>query len=185
ITQGFKNEGDLIALLGTTNDDLSVSEYAQTILGYTTNELIEIGKVPKIDLNLEKKVQDTCLNLIDECLINSAHDASDGGLAVAVAEQCFASLNNKSNGAEIELSDENLDATTQLFSESPSRILVTFAEEDLEKVKEKIGDCPCSIIGKVTGEVLSIKVNGEEKINAKVSELQQVWKHSLEKQLEI
>ncbi|MGI8543467.1 MAG: phosphoribosylformylglycinamidine synthase subunit PurL, partial [Aridibacter sp.] len=41
ITQGFKNEGDLIALLGTTNDDLSVSEYAQTILGYTTNELIE------------------------------------------------------------------------------------------------------------------------------------------------
>ena len=61
ITQGFKNEGDIIALLGTTNDDISVSEYAQTILGYTTNELIEIGEVPVLDLDLEKKVQDVCL----------------------------------------------------------------------------------------------------------------------------
>ena len=61
ITQGFKNDGDIIALLGTTNDDISVSEYAQTILGYTTNELIEIGEVPVLDLDLEKKVQDVCL----------------------------------------------------------------------------------------------------------------------------
>ena len=80
ITQGFKNEGDIIALLGTTNDDLSVSEYAQTILGYTTNELIEIGEVPVLDLDLEKKVQDVCLKLADNYLINSAHDCSDGGL---------------------------------------------------------------------------------------------------------
>lgn len=185
ITQGFKNEDDLIALLGTTNDDLSVSEYAQTILGYTTNELIEIGKVPVIDLSLEKKVQDTCLKLNDESLINSAHDCSDGGLAVAIAEQCFSSLNDKSNGAEIELNDENLDATTHLFSESPSRILVTFAEENLDKVKEAIGDCPFEVIGKVTGEDLSIKVNSDEKINAKVSDLQSAWKNSLENLLSV
>ncbi|MGI8668878.1 MAG: phosphoribosylformylglycinamidine synthase subunit PurL, partial [Aridibacter sp.] len=185
ITQGFKNEGDLIALLGTTNDDLSVSEYAQTILGYTTNELIEIGEVPKIDLILEKKVQDTCLKLNEECLINSAHDCSDGGLAVAIAEQCFSSLNDKANGVEIKLINENLDAITQLFSESPSRILITFAEENLDKVKKLVGDCPCSIIGKVTGEDLSIKVNGNEKINAKVTDLQNIWKNSLEKQLEV
>lgn len=183
ITQGFKDEGNLIALLGTTNDDLSVSEYAQTILGYSTNELIKIGEAPKIDLNLEKKVQDICLKLNEECLINSAHDASDGGLAVAIAEQCFSSLNDKSNGAEIDFNNENLDATTQLFSESPSRILVTFAEENLDKVKELIGDCPFEIIGKVTGEDLKIKVNGEESINAKVSDLQNAWKNSLEEQL--
>jgi phosphoribosylformylglycinamidine synthase len=183
ITQGFKNEGDLIALLGTTNADLSVSEYAQTILGYSTNELIEIGEVPKIDLSLEKKVQDTCLKLNEESLINSAHDCSDGGLAVAIAEQCFSSLNDKSDGAEIELNDENLDATTQLFSESPSRILITFAEDDLKKIKELVGDCPFEAIGKVTGEDLKIRINGEDLINSEVSELEDIWRNSLERKL--
>ena len=50
ITHGFKNEGDIIALLGVTNDDLSVSEYAQTILSLSTAQLIESGEVPKLDL---------------------------------------------------------------------------------------------------------------------------------------
>ena len=183
ITQGFKNDGDIIALLGTTNDDLSVSEYAQTVLGYTTNELIEIGEVPNIDLDLEKKVQDTCLKLNTEGLINSAHDCNDGGLAVAITEQCFASLNNNANGAEIELNDENLDATNQLFSESPSRILITFDKEDADKVTEIVGDCPFEIIGKVTKEDLNIKINSNETINAKISDLQSVWKNALENYL--
>jgi len=185
ITQGFKNEGDVIAILGTTNDDLSVSEYAQTILGYATNELIEIGEVPVLDLDLEKKVQDVCLNLADKRLINSAHDCADGGIAVAVAEQCFASLNNEANGAEIELSNEkNLFDESLLFSESPSRILITFAPETEEKIKEIVGDCPFEIIGKVAGNDLKITVGGEEKIFAPVSDLQNIWKTSLGKQLE-
>jgi len=182
ITQGFKNDGDIIALLGTTNDDLSVSEYAQTILGYTTNELIAIGNVPQIDLDLEKKVQDTCLELNDNGLINSAHDASEGGLAVAIAEQCFSSLGDEASGAEIELNSEALDATTQLFSESPSRILVTFSPDKLEEVENlaKATDCPFEVIGKVTGEDLRVKVNGEETVEAKIANLQDVWKNSLE-----
>jgi phosphoribosylformylglycinamidine synthase len=184
ITQGFKNEGDLIALLGTTNDDLSVSEYAQTILGFTTNELIDIGEVPKIDLNLEKTVQDTCLRLNTENLINSAHDCSDGGIAVAIAESCFSSLNDGSNGAEIEIDDNELKSTTQLFSESPSRILVSFTESNLNRVKELVAECPFELIGKVTGERLKIKVNGVEEVNEEVSELEKVWKSGLEKQLE-
>ncbi|HEX8637346.1 MAG TPA: phosphoribosylformylglycinamidine synthase subunit PurL, partial [Pyrinomonadaceae bacterium] len=61
ITHGFKFEGDLIAVLGETNDDLAASEYAQTILGLSTVELIENGIVPAIDLDLEKRVQKTCL----------------------------------------------------------------------------------------------------------------------------
>lgn len=185
ITQGFKNEGDCVAILGTTNDDLSVSEYAQTILGYATNELIEIGEVPVLDLDLEKKVQDVCLNLADKYLINSAHDCADGGLAVAVAEQCFASLNNEANGAEIELSNENhLSDESMLFGESPSRILITFAPENEEKVKEIVGDCPFEIVGKVTGNDLKVSIESEEKISAAVADLQNVWKTSLGKQLE-
>ncbi len=185
ITQGFKNEGNIIALLGVTNDDLSVSEYAQTILGYTTNELIEIGEVPVLDLDLEKKVQDVCLKLADNYLINSAHDCADGGLAVAIAEQCFASLNNEANGAEITLSNEkDIPLESLLFGESPSRIVITFAPDDLEKVKESVGDCPFEIIGKVAGNDLKISVSSEEKISAPVSEFQNLWKNSLEKQLE-
>ena len=71
-----------------------------------------------------------------------------------------------------------------LFGESPSRIVITFAPENLEKVKETVGDCPFEIIGKVTGNDLKISINGEEKISAPVSELQNLWKNSLEKQLE-
>src|SRR5215204_4172545 len=65
ITQGFKAEGDLIAVLGETKDDLAASEYAQTILGLTTAELIENGVVPEIDLDFEKCVQETLLKLAD------------------------------------------------------------------------------------------------------------------------
>lgn len=183
ITQGFKNEGDFIALLGITNNDLSVSEYAQTVLGYTTQELIESGEVPKIDLNLEKLVQDTCLKLSDKNLLKSAHDCSDGGLAVAIAESCFSSLNRDSIGAEINLNDENLDATAQLFSESPSRIVISFAADKLDEVKEIVQKCPFAVIGKVSDDNLKISVNGAEVISAKIDELENGWKNSLEAQL--
>ena len=184
VTQGFKNEGDLIALLGETNDDLSVSEYAQTVLRFSTDELIESGEVPAIDLDLEKLVQKTCLKLADEFLLKSAHDCSDGGLAVAIAESCFPSLNRKSIGAEIELKNENLSVEALLFGETPSRIVISFAPENLEKVKEVSNDCPFEIVGKVTGNNLSIKINDSEIISASVSELENAWKNSLEKQLE-
>ncbi len=184
ITCGFKNEGDIIALLGVTKDDLAASEYAQNILGLTTDELIENGEVPNLDLDLEVKVQQTCLKLADAFLINSAHDCSDGGLAVAIAEQCFSSLNNKANGAEINLTDKNLSVESQLFGETPSRIIISFKPENAEKVKEIIGDCPFEIIGKVSGDCLKMTINGAEVVYAKVDELQNAWKNALENQLE-
>ena len=184
ITQGFKKEGDIIALLGVTNDDLSVSEYAQTVLGYTTNELIEIGEVPRLDLDLEKRVQEVCLKLADQYLLNSAHDCSDGGLAVAIAESCFSSLNRKTVGARIDLKNENLSTEALLFGETPSRIAVSFAPENLERVKEIVGDCPFEVIGKVGGEELKISVNGADVVSVGTAELENVWKTSLEKKLE-
>jgi phosphoribosylformylglycinamidine synthase II len=187
ITQGFKDEGDSIALLGVTNDDLSVSEYAQTILGLTTDELIESGAVPVIDLDLEQKVQRTCLQLADEFLLKSAHDCSDGGLAVAIAESCFSSLNRKAIGAEIELKDANLSTESMLFSESPSRIVVSFAAENLDKIQviAKENDCPFEVIGKVGGEKLTIKMNDLETVSASIAELESAWKNSLENRLDV
>jgi len=183
ITHGFKNEGDIIAILGVTNDDLSVSEYAKTVLGYSTEEIIASGRVPALDLDLEKKVQDTCLKLADESLLKSAHDCSDGGLAVAIAESCFSSLGRKAVGAEIDLSSNDLSTETLLFGESPSRIIISFAPENLEKVKAAVGDCSFDIIGKVTCGRLSITIDGDEKISDTVTELENPWKTSLENSL--
>ena len=186
IKPGFKNEDDLIALLGITNDDLSVSEYAQTILGCSIEELIETGTVPKIDLELEKRVQKTCLELAEKRLINSAHDCSEGGLAIAIAESCFSSLNNESKGAQIELGSEKLNATSILFSESPSRIVISFSDSKLGEIEAAANknNCPIDVIGKVGINKLEIVINNEPAISASVDELQKAWEEALKKHLE-
>ena len=183
ITQGFKAEGDVIALLGTTGDDLSVSEFAQTVAGLSFEEMAAKGRVPQLDLTLEKQVQDTCLKLADEGLVRSAHDCSDGGLAVALAEMCFSSLGREAVGAEITLVSNGLSKEAVLFGESPSRIIISFSSDDLEKVKTVVGDCPFEVIGKVGKDALSINVDGSEAVSVKVDELEGSWKTSLETSL--
>ncbi len=186
ITQGFKTEGDLVAVLGATKDDLAASEYAQTVLGLSTGELIANGITPEIDLDFEKRVQETLLKLADALLVKSAHDCADGGLAVALAESCFSSLNNPANGVRIELANnENLSTEALLFGETPSRIVISFAPENADKVKEIVGDLPFEIIGKVAGENFNIKVGGAEVVSENIRELETAWKTSLEGQLEI
>src|SRR5687767_5869991 len=149
ITHGFKALGDVIALLGITQNDLSISEFARTIAGLSTDEMIANGAVPALNLTLEKQVQDTILKLADECLLKSAHDCSDGGLAVTLAESCFSSLGREAIGASLDLTSNGLSKEALFFGESPSRIVLSFAPENLEKVKEIAGNCPFAVIGKV------------------------------------
>ncbi len=182
VTQGFKNDGDIIALLGPDKPELASSEYAHTVLGVTTDEMIANGIVPAIDLKIEKHVQAACLALSDAMLINSAHDCSDGGLAVAIAEQCFESLRNPSNGAVVELPANDGRSCEALFGESPSRIIITFAAGDRNEV-ERIAvakDCAFTVLGKVEGSRLSIRVGGKEVVSADVAELRQSWASALE-----
>ncbi len=184
IQPGFKNEGDLVALLGQTGDDLSISEFAATVLGYSTAEMIDGGRVPQLDLTRELAVQATCLEAADAGLLVSAHDCSDGGLAVALAESCFSSLNRDAIGAQFDLAGDRL-VNALLFSESPSRILVSFAAKSrvaLEEIATR-HDCPLAIIGRVTGAELSIAVNGESAIKADVNDLENIWRTSLESKL--
>ncbi|NOT47006.1 MAG: phosphoribosylformylglycinamidine synthase subunit PurL [Acidobacteria bacterium] len=183
LTHTFKTERDIIALLGTTNDDLSVSEYAQTILGHSTEKLIENGRVPFLDLALEKKVQDTLLKLADEMLLNSAHDCSDGGLAVAIAESCFSSLGREAIGAAIELKVDGLSPEALLFGESPSRVVISFSPDKFAAVRETVGDCPFAVIGKVTDDSMNIAVDGDIALSSPVAELEALWETALEKQL--
>src|SRR5215203_3486028 len=112
-------------------------------------------------------------------LINSAHDCSDGGLAVTIAECCFSSLNREAIGANIELESNSLSKEAVLFAESPSRIVISFAAENANRVKEIVGDLPFAIIGSVEDDVLKISIDGEQTVHAPVSELEGVWESAL------
>ncbi len=186
VQHGFKQTGDLVALLGTTNDDLSISEYAATIAGRTTAQMTTQGRVPALDLNLEKAVQETCLRAAAEGLLRSAHDCADGGLAIALAESCFASLNRPAIGADLALCSEALPVATALFSESPSRIIISFNEAAGERIQEIAAqlDCPLTLLGHVGGSSLLINVNGAPVVAHDINELETIWRTALGRQLQ-
>jgi phosphoribosylformylglycinamidine synthase subunit PurL len=184
VQHGFKASGDIIALLGVTNDDLSISEFAATIEGRTTDEMILEGRVPALDLELEKIVQETCLRAAETGLLRSAHDCSDGGLAVALAECCFSSLNREAIGAEVDLTGA-LSKEAQLFSESPSRIIVSFDEAARGQMEEIAAstNCPLTILGRTGGADLSITADSEEVVRLSIAELEAAWRTSLKTKL--
>ncbi|HZH33081.1 MAG TPA: phosphoribosylformylglycinamidine synthase subunit PurL [Pyrinomonadaceae bacterium] len=185
IQPGFKREGDLIALLGETGDDLSVSEYAATVEGRATEEMLRDGRLARLDLKLEQAVQAACLQAADESLLRSAHDAADGGLSVAIAESCFSTHNRPSIGATIDLTGA-LHPAAQLFAETPSRIIVSFAEEARARVEEIAAGlgCPLSIIGRVGGAELRITIGGQLAVSQNVNALESLWRTSLGRRLQ-
>src|SRR5258705_1716647 len=184
VQPGFKKEGDLIALLGATQDDLSMSEYAVSVQGISTAEIVESGVVPKLDLNRELAVQKACLAAAEAGQLRSSHDFLDGGLAVALAELCFSSLGRDAIGAEVNL-EGNLTTPALLFSESSSRIIVTFDPSEAASIQEiaESHKSPFAIIGAVGGSQLIITANGELVVAADVAELESAWRGGLSREL--
>ena len=180
VSPGFKKEGDVIALLGTTQEDLPTSEYAVSIGGVTTAEIAASGKVPDLDMDRELAVQKACLAAAEAGLLLSAHDCSDGGLAVALAESCFSSLGREAIGADVNL-EGALGPTAQLFSESPSRIIISFDPADTVAVQEiaERSNAPFAILGRVVRNRLVINVNGAEAIATEVPDLETAWRSAL------
>jgi phosphoribosylformylglycinamidine synthase len=186
--QWFKEAGDVILLLGTTNADLGATEFLAEVIGEVG------GAVPKLDLELEKAVQQACLEAVQSGCVHSAHDCSDGGLAVALAESCFAHGAAAALGATIELSsqlvnddNEQTRLASLLFGESPSRIILTARPEKLERVKEIIAkhNAPCAVIGTVGGDALTIKVDGKTAIHQPVSAMEAAWRRTLPAALDL
>jgi phosphoribosylformylglycinamidine synthase subunit PurL len=185
IQPGFKNPGDFIALLGATRDDLSISEYTTSVAAQGADEMISNGQVPAIDLDAERAVQTACLRAAEAGLLSSAHDCSSGGLAVALAECCFSSLNRPALGADVDISGE-YDVTTRLFSETPSRIVISFDESargDIEQIVAAAG-CPMTTLGNVASDRLRIESNGEEVILLDVAAMETAWRSSLKEKLQ-
>ena len=182
VTQGFKRTGHLVALVGETGDDLGASEYAATVEGRTLEEMAGASaRVPHLDLERERKVQEATLRAAEEGLLESAHDCSDGGLAVALAECCFSSLGREAVGAEVRLGGGGLAPTAHLFSETPSRVVVSFDESQrtrLERIVAGAG-APFRVIGRVGGGRLRVNAGGEELIEQPVAGLEAAWRAAL------
>jgi phosphoribosylformylglycinamidine synthase len=180
ITPGFKKEGDVIALFGTTQDDLANSEYAVSVAGVSTADIVANAVVPDLDLKLEVAVQQATLEAAEGGLLASAHDCADGGLAVALAELCFSSLGKDAIGADVELKGP-LSPAALLFSESPSRIVISFAPDALESVRQIAAahSVPFAVLGAVSGTQLKIRFDGNELINADVADLESTWRNAL------
>jgi phosphoribosylformylglycinamidine synthase subunit PurL len=117
--------------------------------------------------------------------LQSAHDCSDGGIAVALAESCFSSLNRTEMGASIELPG-SLPPATLLFSESPSRIVVSFADSAREAIEEiaRQKGCPFVILGTTGGSRLRIKGRDVTLVDSAVADLESAWRTSLSQKLQ-
>ncbi|MFQ6083475.1 MAG: phosphoribosylformylglycinamidine synthase subunit PurL [Candidatus Aminicenantia bacterium] len=172
MTPDFKNEGDYIILLGKNKEELGGSEYLKTIFNQ------EKGLPPEINLSQEKKIQDFCLELINKGLINSAHDISEGGLAVCVAESCFMSENKW--GVEVNLEDD-FRPDALLFGETQSRIVVSTNSSKIDEIKKlaRSHQIPYQIIGQVKGEKFQIRQKGKLLINLPLKKIYHTWKETL------
>lgn len=169
-TQGFKKEGDIVLLLGTTKAELGGGEFQYAIHGVTE------GRPPVIDLDFEQKLLDAVLSAIQQGLVASAHDLSDGGLAVALAESSISGR----IGANIDFRTD-LRPDLALFSESQSRILLSATPEKAEALKQLLAGkgIPVAQIGTVKGTDLAIRVNGKPVIQSSAEKLEKVWKDAI------
>ena len=189
-TQWFKNAGDEIILVGKIGDELGGSRFLKVCHGK------KIGPPPHVDLAHEIEIQNAVRDLIRAGLVKSAHDCSEGGLAVALAESCF---NPKQRfGADVDLRGveapvsgaRNPDnaagtAATTLFNESQSRIVISVAAKDVNKTMSILGEggVPFQQLGKVGGDELRVQIN-DQKLAWPIADLYDDWWNSIRRLVE-
>ena len=192
IDAAFKDEGDVVLLLGDSAAWMDGSEYQKVAYGRVE------GRVPDVDLELEVKLQARLRAAIEARLLKSAHDCAEGGLAVALAECCVfgganggalwadpeaprAGRSGRWLGAEVDLGAAADVAGAAgrpdlaLFGEAPTRVLVSCAPERVAELEAVLGDLPHRVIGRVAGADLRCTMEGEELITVPVAELHSAY----------
>ncbi len=149
-TAQFKNDGDLVYLLGEDYEEVGGSEYMKVIHNLVT------GEIPKIDLQTEKDLHKFLLYLIENGLINSAHDISDGGIMCALAECCIINQ-EKPIGAHVHIPVKTREDFS-FFSESQSRVIISVNPDNQEKFEEAASKSftPFVLIGETGGKSLNV-----------------------------
>jgi phosphoribosylformylglycinamidine synthase II len=176
-TQFFKNAGDVIILVGEIGDEMGATHFLKVCHGRKE------GLPPRLDIARELAVQDSVRELIRTGLVKSAHDCSEGGLAVALAESCF----NPQGllGAEIDLPVAGISTVQALFNESQSRIVISCAPDDVEKARSilRSKSIPHSLLGQVTNKTLRIKTP-ESELSWPIDALYDDWFNAIRRAIE-
>ncbi len=181
----FRGTGRTLLLLrgsepGDTTDaeaEFGSSEDAKEVLGAVW------GFPPSLELEKESAVQKCIIELIGLELVESAHDCSEGGLAVALAESGFPNQ----AGVRVELTSEELPAECTMFGEDASRILISCDPNNVGRIQEVGLKYGVSVdpIGQTVPEQFEVLVDGKMVVAAAVSELKDVWEHALERALHV
>lgn len=172
ISPGFKDNEDKVVLLGENREELGASEYLKYLFA------MEKGFPPQINLEEEKRVHEVCIAAASQGILQSAHDISEGGLSVCLAESSF--LSEENIGFNIDLQDE-MPPDALLFGETQSRIVVTVNSHDLQKLIElaqenKVKATP---IGSTGGKRIVISHNNQRIIDLTVEEAYRAWKDTI------
>jgi phosphoribosylformylglycinamidine synthase len=198
-TQWFKDEGDAIILVGSLarigdggagiadpSHNLGGSRYLKVCCG------LKIGPAPRIELAHEIKVQNATRDLIRAGLVKSAHDCSEGGLAVALAECCFnpeglfgADVDCSHGPADRQREASHSDVATVLFNEQQSRILISVTSENLDNTIAMLHqrDVPFQQLGKVGRDHLRIRIN-EKTFRWGIADLYDHWWNAIRRAVE-
>jgi phosphoribosylformylglycinamidine synthase len=163
----FQNEGDAVYLLGETGPDLGGSEFLKVIHGRVA------GRPPRLDLAAERRLHELMADAAARGLLRSAHDLSDGGLAAALAECCFAG-EETGVGGRLDL-PAGLRDDVLLFSESPSRMIVTTRSDAEFQELARAHRVPCARLGSVGGDRLTLLSSGRVIVDVSVTRLNEAW----------
>ncbi|MGE5544427.1 MAG: phosphoribosylformylglycinamidine synthase subunit PurL [Bacillota bacterium] len=171
VDMAFKDEGDVLVLLGENRDDIGGSEYLSLMHG------VEAGAVPEIDPVQESRLIELLLDLADRGWLKSCHDISEGGLAVCLAESCI----KGDLGAAVDLTSLSGRLDGLLFGEGPSRVVASVSRANLEMVREKAIECgvPVTVIGHVEGKNLRLVHDGRVLIDQDVNSLAAIWQGAI------
>ncbi|HEX6902759.1 MAG TPA: phosphoribosylformylglycinamidine synthase subunit PurL [Thermoanaerobaculia bacterium] len=167
----FEREGDRIVLLGEDRSEFGCSAYLRLLYG------IEQGRPPEVDLGAELRLAGLLRSLIGRNLLRTAHDLSEGGFLIALAEACFG---RRRLGARLEVPLEGAG----LFSETQGRAIVACAGASLDRVLRAAEEAgvPAREIGEVGGDTLEVRAGGGV-LRAPVAGLHEVWSTALPKAL--
>jgi len=173
----FREEGDLIFLLGDTANEIGGSAYLALVHG------MKKGLPPRLDLEKEARLQTLFQEAAPARIFRSAHDLSEGGLAVALAESCFGDGSRGARLSNLELLGSGIRKDALLFGETQSRVLVSAAPDQKEAVirlAQKHG-VPIYQIGVVGGDSIGV----EDLLELKVEEAQEIWRSAIPRRIHV